>query len=140
MARLLLAFLGPLQISLDGQPIRAAAYDKVWALLAYLALSADQGVSRYTLTALLWPEQTEAAARTNMRQALARLRRALGDQTAEPPFLLIERETLQLNPAGDYQLDVAEFTALNAALSWTRPTIHLLKKIGRRLQQNFAAC
>jgi len=114
MARLSLAFLGPLQVTLDGRPVRAAAYDKVWALLAYLALSPGCAHSRDSLLALLWPEQPEAAARTNLRQALARLRQAIGDQSAQPPFLLIDRETLQFNPASDYQLDVDEFAVLNA--------------------------
>ena len=33
MARLSLALLGLLDVRLDGQPITALAYDKVWALL-----------------------------------------------------------------------------------------------------------
>jgi|SRR5579859_468847 len=115
MAHLSLAFLGPLQVTLDGRPVRAAAYDKVWALLAYLALSPGESYSRDTLLALLWPNQPEAAARTSLRQALARLRQAIGDHSAQPPFLLVDRETLQFNPASNYQLDVAEFMALDAA-------------------------
>ena len=40
---------------------------------------------------------------------------AIGDASATPPFLLITRDTIQLNPASDYDLDVAAFTALLAA-------------------------
>jgi len=36
----------------------------------------------------------------------------IGDRTAEPPFLLITRDTLQFNTASDYWLDVAAFTDL----------------------------
>ncbi len=115
MAHLSLALLGPLQITLAGQSIRAAAYDKVWALLAYLALNAGRAHSRESLAALLWPEQAESAARTNLRQALSRLRQALGDPPAAQPFLLADRETLQFNPSSDCQLDVVQFQALCSA-------------------------
>jgi DNA-binding SARP family transcriptional activator len=53
---------------------------------------------------LLWPELPDAAARHNLRQALANLRQALSDRTAQTPLLLIDREMIRLNPAGDYEL------------------------------------
>jgi hypothetical protein len=46
---------------------------------------------------------------TNLRNALANLRTAIGDRHATPPFLLITRETIQFNTASDYWLDVADF-------------------------------
>jgi predicted ATPase/DNA-binding SARP family transcriptional activator len=115
MARLSLSLLGPLEVRLDGQPITALAYDKVWALLAYLAVEADRPHRRDALIGLLWPEQPDHAARTNLRQALTQLRQALGDHTTQPPFLLIARETIQFNRSSDYDLDVARFTTLLAA-------------------------
>src|SRR5437879_7106005 len=110
MARLSLCLLGPVQVSLDGRAVTAFKYDKVVALLAYLVLEADRPHRREALAGLLWPEQTEDAARTSLRQALSHLRRALGDATAAPPSLLVERETVQFNQAGDYWLDVAALT------------------------------
>src|SRR5262249_37337188 len=109
MARLSLALLGPLEVRLDGQPVTALAYDKVWALLAYLAIEADRPPRRDALIGLLWPDQPNQAARTNLRQALTQLRQALGDHAAQPPFLLIARETIQFNLASDYDLDVTAF-------------------------------
>ena len=53
---------------------------------------------------------TRTNARTNLRQALSNLRRTINDQNADPPFLLVSRETVQFNPAADYWLDVAQFT------------------------------
>jgi DNA-binding SARP family transcriptional activator len=111
MARLALCLLGPLHLTLDDQPVSGLAYDKVRALLAYLALE-TRPHRREALAELLWPEQEGAAARTSLRVALTSLRRALGDQTAQKPFLLISRETVQLNPASDYTLDVTAFTRL----------------------------
>jgi DNA-binding SARP family transcriptional activator len=74
MPHLSLRVLGPLHITLGGQSITTLAYDKVWALLVYLALAADRAHRRTALAGLLWPDQPEHVARTNLRQALARLR------------------------------------------------------------------
>src|SRR5262245_41721417 len=112
MVRLSLALLGPLRITLDGQPVSGFAYNKARALLAYLAAEAERSHHRDALVGLLWPELSDSAARTNLRQVLANLREALGDASAAPPFLLITRDTIQLNPASDYELDLAAFTEL----------------------------
>jgi predicted ATPase/DNA-binding SARP family transcriptional activator len=114
MARLSLALLGPLRITLGGQPVSGFAYNKARALLAYLAVEADRPHQRDMLVGLLWPELPDTAARTNLRQALANLRKAIGDASATPPFLLITSDTIQFNPASDYELDVAAFGALLA--------------------------
>ncbi len=115
MTRLSLACLGPLHISLDEAPAAGFSYNKARALLVYLALEAEHAHARDALVGLLWPDLPETAARTNLRQALANLREAIGDHTAYPPFLLITRDTLQFNPASDHALDVAAFRARLAA-------------------------
>jgi DNA-binding SARP family transcriptional activator len=79
MAHLALALLGPLHITLDARPVAGFDYDKVRALLAYLAVEADRAHRRAALAGLLWPDQSEQAAHTSLRQALATLRRAIGD-------------------------------------------------------------
>jgi predicted ATPase/DNA-binding SARP family transcriptional activator len=112
MARLGLSLLGSLQISLDGRPVSGIAYNKARALLAYLAVEAERVHHRDALVGLLWPELPDTAARANLRVALANLREAIGDVSATPPFLLITRDTIQLNPASDYDLDMASFAAL----------------------------
>src|SRR5215212_8030402 len=99
MTRLSLALLGSLRITLDGQPVSGFAYNKARALLAYLAVEADRGHHRDALVGLLWPDLPDTAARTNLRVALANLREAIGDATAAPSFLLITRDTIQLNPS-----------------------------------------
>src|SRR6266545_5217870 len=115
MARLTLALLGALEVTLDGQHVGGFAYDKVRALLAYLAVEADRPQRREALAALLWPEQPDPTARNNLRRALLTLRAAIDDRHAAPPFLLIARDSIQFNRASDYALDVASFTALIAA-------------------------
>jgi DNA-binding SARP family transcriptional activator len=114
MARLTISLLGPLLVRLGKDEVAEFGYDKVRALLAYLAVEVDRPQRREALAALLWPEQADPAARTNLRRALLTLRVALGDQYADPPFLLITRDTLQFNRASDHVLDVAAFQALLA--------------------------
>ena len=111
MNHLEISLLGPFKVTLDGKPVTRFEADTARALLAYLALCASTQAPcrRETLAGLLWPEQPEAEARHNLRQALSRLRRAIGDRDADPPFLLITRQTIQLNPEADAWLDVAAF-------------------------------
>ena len=65
----------------------------------------------------MWPDHATSDALANLRQALNRLRHAIADREAEPPFLNITRKTIQFNPAGNYWLDVAAFDALTTAVS-----------------------
>src|SRR5712692_3503941 len=110
MSRLSIALMGPPAITLDGEPITFKT-QKVQALLAFLAVEAQQPHRREELTGLLWPEQPEEAARLNLRVSLHRLREAL-PQNDVTPFLQITRETVRFNTASDHWLDVAAFYAL----------------------------
>jgi DNA-binding SARP family transcriptional activator len=111
MSRLAVFLLGSFQVTLDGLPLTAFATDKVRALLAFLAVESGVPQRREALAAMLWPNRPEAAARTSLRQALYRLRRALGDRQASVPHLLITAKEVQLNPDNSHWLDVTEFEA-----------------------------
>ncbi|MGE5222701.1 MAG: AfsR/SARP family transcriptional regulator, partial [Omnitrophica WOR_2 bacterium] len=112
MARLELFLLGPLVVYLDGKPITAFESNKVRALLAYLAAEVGQPQSRETLAGLLWPDWPDSAALRNLSSALGDLRKNTGDREAQPPFLVIHRDSIQLNPEGDCRVDVSEFNRL----------------------------
>ena len=114
MACLSLSVLGTFEVTLAGQTVTAFGYDKVQALLVYLAVEADRPHRRETMAGLLWPELPESDAHHNLSQALFSLRRAIGDHQTTPPFLIITRHALQFNPASDYCLDVTDFTRLLA--------------------------
>jgi len=78
-----IAALGPLNIS---EPSRGSlatllAQPRRAALLVYLAIEGDsEFVSRDSLLALLWRDSDEQRARAALRQALAFLRRSVGEQ------------------------------------------------------------
>ena len=118
LPRLTLSFLGCFQVSLDDRPVTDFKSNKVRALLAYLAVEADRPHRREALAGLLWPDWPDRNALSNLRYALASLRRTLGDHTAEPPFLLITPHTIQFNPVSDHWLDVAELERQIADSRW----------------------
>ncbi|MFN8497985.1 MAG: BTAD domain-containing putative transcriptional regulator [Anaerolineae bacterium] len=111
--KLILAFLGPFHVTLNGQPARFATA-RGRALLAYLAAEADRPHRREALADLLWPDHSETLARRSLSQELVRLRRAILDGDGPASHLHITATTLQFNAAGT-DVDVTHFQSLLAA-------------------------
>ena len=107
-----LSLLGSLQIVLNGQPVTGFDLNKVRALLIYLVMEQAKYHLRETLAEMLWPDQPDQVGRDSLRQALSKLRQAIGDHAADPPFLLISKEKLQFNVESHFTLDTAIFTDL----------------------------
>src|SRR5438477_12607980 len=76
---------------------------KAQALLAYLALHADQVHQRDKLSALLWGDTRDEQSRQSLRQALVGLRKALGTRSRA---LVADKLTVALDPAA-IEVDVA---------------------------------
>src|SRR5512137_1700980 len=100
------------QVSLDGQPVTSFGYNKVRALLVYLVVERGHLHKRTALAGLLWPDQPETAAHDSLRNALVKLRHAIHDAEADPPYLLVTKDSIQFNLASDHWLDVRRFTDL----------------------------
>lgn len=100
-------------IGADGGSL-ALSGRKLRALVALLALPPSLGWSREQLTALLWGDRDEELARGSLRQALAELRRLIGDAP-----LVADRETVALDSAA-VTIDAVEFAGLSAAGQWDR--------------------
>ena len=111
MARLSIVLFGPLQVCLDGEPVRFES-DKVRALLAYLVVESDGPHRREKLAGLLWPGWSEASARNNLRHTLAVLRKSIGDREASRPALLVTRQTVQFCATSDVSADVTALVGL----------------------------
>jgi predicted ATPase/DNA-binding SARP family transcriptional activator len=109
MARLSLFLFGGFEARLDETSISGFKTEKARALLAYLAVEQGHPHRRQALAGLFWPGYLERSARANLRHALANLRQVLMDDQADPLFLLIDGETIQLNREADVWVDVWEF-------------------------------
>src|SRR6186997_2825864 len=96
--QLSLTFLGTFHATWRQHPLEFAT-DSARALLAYLAVEGDRPHLRGSLATLLWPERSQATAHANLRQTLARLRKALHQVESSPPPLLITPKTVQFQRA-----------------------------------------
>jgi len=118
--QLSVSILGPFQVLLDGKPATFAT-DRARALLAYLSIEAGRPHRREVLADLLWPDRPESVARKNLSQTLLRLRRAIDDYHADPPFLNITAKTIEF-AAKPGELDVARFEeSIQAANNHVHP-------------------
>jgi DNA-binding SARP family transcriptional activator len=113
MSSLTLQLLGPFAASYDCQPLTHFRTRAVQALLIYLVCR-PEAHRRESLMALLWPGVTQESAQNSLRQTLYHLRRAVpevstksGDETV--PFVLADRQIVQVNPEAAYALDAALF-------------------------------
>ena len=113
MPLLSICTLGRYSVALGERPATGFESTKVRALLAFLVVESDRPHSRESLAGLLWPDYPQSSAMKSLRNALANLRRAIGDPSASPPHLLITRDAIQFNTASEYWLDTVE---LNKAL------------------------
>ena len=82
----------------------ALKYRKSLALLFYLA-SLDRAIPRSDLTALFWPDASDAQAKNNLRVVLADVRKHLGD------VLDADRRAVRLRPGAAQEGDLAAFEA-----------------------------
>jgi DNA-binding SARP family transcriptional activator len=118
MSRLAISLFGHFQVTLDSEEISDFRYDKVRALLAYLAVYHNQPFRRQSLAALLWPDVSHQSAFSNLRNAIYYLRNALEGShrpaSNSGDFLMVGKGTLQFRKTENLQLDVAEFEKLLA--------------------------
>ncbi len=108
--------LGRFEVRLDGVMLEIPSRP-AQALLAYLALNAGTAQRREKLAGLLWPDASEDNARTYLRQALWRLRSAIGSEA-----LRSNRMTVTFSPNTDYWLDAVPASWSQSQLKIGRPT------------------
>jgi molecular chaperone HtpG len=110
MSPLSISLMGLFQLELDNQNITDTLRTaKERALLAYLTVESDRSHTREALAELLWPEKPEGVARTNLRQALLGVRRAIGDRDLSKPYLIVDDETIQFHRDQPYWIDTEAF-------------------------------
>ena len=98
--------MGSLVIELDGKMLTGLESRTVAAILIYL-LGHRQPVPRDTLANFFWDDRTQAQASANLRAALSRLRKHVGDH------LIITRQTVGFDHARrDYWVDAFRIEAI----------------------------
>lgn len=116
MSELSLALLGSFEALHDGRALTHFRAKTAQALLIYLTCQPEPH-PREQLMTLLWPGMPQPSAQQNLRQSLYLLRQAIPELVTKSgngrvPFLLADRQTVQVNPDGRYHLDVTAFTQL----------------------------
>jgi predicted ATPase/DNA-binding SARP family transcriptional activator len=108
MQRMLLKIylLGQFRLVAGDQPLELRSR-RAQSLLAYLAMTAGMTHRRERLAGLLWPEATDSNARSYLRQALWRIRKALDSAlTTCDDYLLVNDVSMTFDASSSYWLDV----------------------------------
>jgi DNA-binding SARP family transcriptional activator len=121
-SRFRLSLLGRFELTGPGGGVDLPSR-KLAALLAYLACTGPRPQPRERLSALLWGSHYDAQARQNLRQALSRLRKVLGQDALEG-----DGEVVSLNPAAILS-DVCRLRPCSARAAAMR-CVPLLSSIG----------
>ncbi|MDX1612945.1 MAG: BREX system ATP-binding domain-containing protein [Candidatus Promineifilaceae bacterium] len=104
--------LGRFELRADGAAVELSSRP-AQVLLAYLALQDGVAQRREKLAGLIWPEATEENARTYLRQALWRVRKAIGAE-----YVAADKLTVALSESAAIWLDVAVLEKAPAG-GWT---------------------
>ncbi len=114
MARLKLSLLGPFSATVNEKPLTAFRTKAAQALLIYLTCEGGDAHRREHLMALLWPGLPQKSAQACLRQTLYLLKQAIPKVQARRDgetvrLLLANRDSVQVNPEAEFELDVARF-------------------------------
>lgn len=121
--------LGQFNLRVNDQPLNLPSRP-AQSLLAYLVMHAGMKQRREKLAGLLWPEATDTNARSYLRQALWRIRKALESSSLDSErFLDIDDISVTFRDDATYWLDAADFlsSGMTARLDDRLSTIALYK-------------
>lgn len=102
-----ITLFGNLNIKAGGAAVTTVNSNRLHALLAWLILEACEPQPRERLASVLWPESTSAQARTNLRQLLHHLKRAL---PAECTSLRTDQFSVHWHRDASCEIDIARFS------------------------------
>ena len=96
--------LGQFALQMDGQPVKMVSRP-AQSLFAYLILNVGTVYRREMLAGIFWPDSIEANARNNLRHALWRIRKSIGDT-----YLQADKLTVTFASDSTYWLDTKILT------------------------------
>ena len=113
-----LNLLGGFSCTRNGHPVPGIAYDKMRALLAYLAVEPARDHRRDVLAELLWSGSDPQTARGNLRRTLSDLRRVL-ESPDGPALFAATKSTIRFLP--NAVVDVVHFADATPAVQHADP-------------------
>ena len=135
--RLEVRLFGSLEVSAAGDAALRISRKKVAQLLVYLLLHRTVPVPKNQLAGTLWPESTDATARSSLLRRLNDLLHSLPPAAEGRPWFEFNLTTVWWNPAADVTLDVEEFEVLcrrARVASWERPAAATAADLERAVQ------
>lgn len=108
---------GNLRVTFAGKPVTAINSNRLQSLIAYLVLHGDAPQPRERLAFLLWPASSESQARTNLRQLLHHLKRAL---STEIDALETDHFAVRWRHDATESIDIVDFQAAIAGAAAAR--------------------
>jgi len=106
-AQLAIALFGQPRLWSRGVPLVFRGRPRSMALLAYLLLHRESHLTRDALAFALWPDDSEADARANLRRHLHHLSTTL--PASDVPYILTHEDTIRWNADADVWFDVDVF-------------------------------
>src|SRR5262245_61620541 len=121
-----ISLFGNLRISVAGNPVTSVNTNRLQSLIAYLILHGDAPQPRERLAFMLWPSSSESQARTNLRQLLHNLKRALPDECT---FLASDHFAVRWRQDPSCAIDTVDFQAAMAEAASARAQQDLAREI-----------
>ena len=103
----MISLLGEVAVVVDGRPVPELAAPRMQRLWARLVLARGHRLLRNQLACELWPQSSDAQARTNLRKLLHDLRRSL---PAEPELVDVDSRAVRWCAGSMVWVDVLAFT------------------------------
>ena len=104
MTAITITVLGPLRVFFGDRLVRLAAPPMTFPLLAYLLIHRRREVLRERLAFTLWPEETESAAKANLRRHIHYLHKLFAPAAVDEPCVVADARVVRWNPSfGDVE-------------------------------------
>ncbi len=116
-AMLVVKLLGQFNVQLNDRPIEIPSRP-AQTLFAYLTLQPGTAFRREMLAGLIWPDANESNARSNLRHALWRIRKAVGEPAGQDYFPADDL-TLAFNPEPGCWIDAVRLGAKSDSFAST---------------------
>ncbi len=120
-----ISMLGQVNISYNGVSIADKLSTKLVAMICLLVLNSHREMSRDRLSAYLWPDSDEEAARYNMRYNLWKVKKLIPLDAKGQSFILISKDSCRINNKYKFQCDKLSIDSFDAHAE--KPVEELLK-------------